>query len=166
MDMSRLNTIAAKIQGVLGAKLIELGRVASGRLINSLRANIEVAGDLIDIRITGEDYWRQVEYGTPADKVPYSGGKSSGAASSKYINGLMSWIRTKGMAADDDKVKQIAFAIANTHKKRGNPVNKSKLGFIKKSQPQLDFIGKELSALYQAELDRFANENLPKQINL
>ena len=164
MDISRLNKIGYKISGILAEKLISLGRIASGRLINSLEHHVDVAGDFVEIRVTGEDYWRQVQWGTPADKIPYSGGKSTGAKSSKYIQGLMSWIRIKGLATSEQKVKSIAFAIANKHKKVGNPVNKRKLGFVSQAQPNLDFIENELSLVYQDNLDKYVNDNFPKEI--
>lgn len=165
MNIERLNKIGYKISGILAEKLINLKRIASGRLINSLKHHVDVAGDNIEIRVTGEDYWKQVQYGTPADRIPYSGGRSSGAKSSKYIQGLMNWIRIKGLASSDEKVKQIAFAIANKHRKEGNPMDKNKLGFVTKAQANLQFIQDDLALLYQEELDKFANDNLPKNIN-
>ena len=158
--------IALRIQGILGAKLIALGRNASGRLINSLQAIVGHTGDGIDIQITGEDYWRQVEWGTPANKVPYTRGTRGRGGTSRYIQGLMNWIRTKGIASGDQKVKSIAFAIANTHKEKGNPVDKNKLGFISKSVPELNKVQNLIVETYQKELDDFAEKKLVKSINL
>ena len=92
MNLSPVKDIATKIQVILGTKLVELGRQASGDLINSLQHDITPIGEFgFDLQIKGNSYWRYVEYGVDAGKIPYDARIRTGAGNSDYINGLMRW---------------------------------------------------------------------------
>ena len=140
MNLQPVKNIATQIQVILGTKLIELGRRASGDLINSLTYDITQNGEFgFDLSIKGNSYWRVVEYGVAATNVPYDASVRTGAGNSDYINGLIRWIKVKGIASDNDTIRGIAFAIATkqTATSRGgyglgNPMDKNKLGFVKK----------------------------------
>lgn len=112
----------------LGLSLIKKQRKASGKLINSMKMTVtKVVGGLqMDIKML--NYWRVVNDGVAADRVPYNRG--SGAKNSKYIRGLINWLKVKGIGSNIQHIKSIAFAIATKHKREGIPLDKNKLGFV------------------------------------
>tara|TARA_R100001244_G_scaffold19724_4_gene20571 strand:+ start:3404 stop:3934 length:531 start_codon:yes stop_codon:yes gene_type:complete len=174
MDMSRVNTIAVQIESILGQQLIALNRSASGALINSLQHEIIGKGEFgLDLKIMAWNYWRVVEYGVPAANVPFDARKRSGAASSEYIKGLISWVKTKGMGSSQDAIRSIAFAIATkqTSTSRGgfglgNPMNKNKLGFVKKSELSINNEIKKISKIYENEVLKIIGHEIPTQIEI
>tara|TARA_Y100000593_G_scaffold94237_1_gene192341 strand:- start:1257 stop:1787 length:531 start_codon:yes stop_codon:yes gene_type:complete len=174
MKLEQLNPIATQIQSILGQELISLGRNASGALINSLQHQIIPKGEFgFDLKILGNDYWRVVEYGVSAQDVPFDANTRSGATNSEYINGLMNWIRVKGMASDNDVVRSIAFAIATkqTSTSRGgfglgNPMDKNKLGFVSKSTNEINNELTKISQIYESEVLKIVGNSIPNQIDI
>jgi hypothetical protein len=168
LDISLIEKVAVNIQVILGEELIRLKRKASGAFINSLSHVIERDGDLgIVIKIRGLDYWKIINYGVEANKIPYTAGKRTSASDSKYINGLIRWIKIKGIASDNDVVRGIAFAIATKQTSKGvgwglgNPMDKGKLGFIEKSLPAREREIKKLGEVYQKNITSMVMSKLP-----
>ena len=174
MDINKVNPIAVQIESILGQKLIELQRSASGSLINSLQHQIIPKGEFgLDLKIMGNDYWRVVEYGVSAANVPFDARTRSGAGNSEYINGLIDWVKTKGMASDNDAIRSIAFAIATkqTASNRGgfgfgNPMDKNKLGFVRKSESAINNEIKKISKIYENEVLKIIGNEIPNQIEI
>ena len=174
MNLEKVNPIAVQIESILGQKLIALNRSASGSLINSLSHTITPKGEFgLDLRIMGFDYWRVVEYGVSAANVPFDASTRSGVANSKYIDGLIDWVKTKGMASDKDVIRSIAFAIATkqTATNRGgfglgNPMNKNKLGFVAKSQSEINNEILKISKIYESEVLKIIGNSIPNQIEI
>lgn len=169
--MMTLEKIAVDIQVILINKLLSLGRKASGAFINSLSHRIVYGASSVEIIIMGLDYWRIIEYGTPAKNIPY-GTKRTGANSSKYIQGLVNWIKTKGLASGNKAVRAMAFAIATkqTSTSRGgwglgNPMDKRKLGFIRKSMSQINAQENKVGQIYQNKLDELAEKHFVNKID-
>ena len=169
---SILNKQATQIEVALGLKLIELKREASGSLINSLSHKISATGDYgFDIDIQALSYWYYVNYGVAGSNIPYEVGRRSGAKNSKYIQGLMNWLRIKGVSSDNDVVKGIAFAIAYKQTSKGglgygNPINKSKLGFVEKTKPDRDRYVQEIATGFQHEVVALVKNNLVGEIQI
>ena len=174
MNLQPVNNIATQIQVILGTKLIELQRRASGDLINSLTHVISPRGEFgFDLSIMAFSYWKYVEYGTDAKNIPFDARTRSGAGNSEYINGLIDWIKTKGIASDNDVVRGIAFAIATKQTAtsrggggRGNPMDKNKLGFVRKSKQQIDNEIKKISEVYQTEVQKIIGNAIPANFEL
>tara|TARA_R100000655_G_scaffold24_2_gene141 strand:+ start:5514 stop:6044 length:531 start_codon:yes stop_codon:yes gene_type:complete len=174
MDLQPVKNIATKIQIILGTKLIELGRNASGELINSLQHDITQNGEFgFDLSIKGNSYWRVVEYGVSANNIPYDASVRTGAGNSDYINGLIRWIKVKGIASDNDTIRGIAFAIATkqTATSRGgyglgNPMDKQKLGFVKKSETQINEQIKQISSIYETEVKKLIGDAFPSNFEI
>jgi hypothetical protein len=174
MDLIPVDNIAINIQVILGTKLIELGRRASGGLINSLSHNIIPQGEFgFSLSIMGSSYWRFVEYGVDANNIPFDAKVESGASNSDYINGLMDWIKTKGIASQNDVVRGIAFAIATkqTSTSRGgyglgNPMDKNKLGFVRKSKVKIDNEISKISQIYQTEVQKIIGNMIPSNLEI
>jgi len=174
MNLSPINKIATDIQVTLGNELIALKRNASGSLINSLTHQISPLGEFgFELRIMALDYWRVVEYGVEAGKIPFDAKTRSGAANSQYIDGLINWIKVKGIASDNDVVRGIAFAIATkqTSTSRGgyglgNPMDKQKLGFVRKSQPKINDQLKKISKVYESEVLKIISDKIPNNFEI
>tara|TARA_R110000787_G_scaffold204451_9_gene314975 strand:- start:3074 stop:3598 length:525 start_codon:yes stop_codon:yes gene_type:complete len=171
IDKSLLKEKIVDIQAILGMKLIELGREASGALINSFDNVISDNGNyLYDINIVGLDYWKNVEWGTSGANIPFDARVRTNAQSSLYIQGLMNWIKVKGIASDNATVKAIAFAIATKQTSkggwgRGNPMDKNKLGFVKKTEAQRIAKVQEIASVFQAEVTSLV-ATMPNNINI
>ena len=117
------------------------------------------------------DYWRVVEYGVAGDKIPFDARRRTGNQNSDYINGLINWVKTKGIASQDDVVRGIAFAIATKQTSkggwgRGNPMDKNKLGFVRKSKPQIDNEIKKISQIYQTEVQKIIGNAIPSNFEI
>lgn len=174
MDLSPINSVATKIEIILGNELINLKRKASGALINSLQHEISPLGEFgFDLKIKALDYWRVVEYGVDAAKIPFSPNQRTGAANSKYIDGLIQWIKVKGIASDNDVIRGIAFAIATKQAAQskggfglGNPMNKQKLGFVRKSEEKINKELQSISKIYESEVLKIISSELPNNIEI
>tara|TARA_B100001094_G_scaffold333070_1_gene408311 strand:- start:11501 stop:12025 length:525 start_codon:yes stop_codon:yes gene_type:complete len=170
MNLEFANSIGHEINVILGLKLIALQRNASGRLINSLTHDLLPQGEFnFVLKIKGDYYWRYVEYGVTGANIPYDASVRTGAGNSKYIEGLMNWIKIKGIASDNDVVRGIAFAIARKQTAKGgeglgNPMDKNKLGFVSKSKIQIDKEVNKLATIYQSEVQRIVANALPENI--
>lgn len=113
-----LETIGEYLTDALGNELIAQGHQATGDLVKSIASEIGAFQNILFVEVQYNYYGRFLETGIPASRIPF-GGASTGAKTSKYIQGLMNWIRVKGLERDTKKVKGFAFAIARTHKKYG-----------------------------------------------
>ena len=158
MDIKLIRDKVIDIQAILGLKLIELKREASGALINSFENEItETNNYSFNINIKGLNYWKYVEFGTEGANIPYDARKRTGNQPNAYIEGLMRWIKIKGIASENKTVKAIAFAIATKQTAKGgwgkgNPMDKNKLGFIRKTSLQRNEKTREIAEAYQSEI--------------
>lgn len=168
LDTKLIDKVATDIQVIMGQELIRLKRNASGALINSFRHDVNILNKFdFEISIKGLDYWRVVNYGVPASNVPYDARQRSGAANSKYIDGLINWLKVKGIGSSNDVVKGIAFAIATKQTSTakggfgfGNPMDKNKLGFIQKTEQKRNREVEKLAKVYQTEVITLINDRL------
>ena len=149
----------------LSNKLIELDRRASGALMNSFESVVTEGADFVQVDILGLDYWRVVEYGVASDKVPYNPKVRTGAGSSLYIQGLINWLKTKGIGSSDPEQRGIAFAIAKKHTEVGITIDKGKLGFLRKTMPLIVAEESRLSEMFAKELDAVAESRFNKTID-
>lgn len=113
-----LETIGDYLTDALSKELIAQGHQATGDLVKSIASEIGAFQSTLYLEVSYKYYGRFLETGIPAARIPFGSG-ASGAKTSKYIQGLMNWIRVKGLERDTKKVKSFAFAIARTHKKYG-----------------------------------------------
>ena len=97
------------------------GRSLTGALVNSIDYSVNATVTSAFIEFTLLDYGMILNYGVPANRIPFSPG--SGAKSSKYIDGLKMYAKLR-FNANDKEAERIAFAIARKHKKFGMPLDK------------------------------------------
>ena len=127
------------------------GRSLTGALVNSIDYSVNATVNSAFIEFTLLDYGMILNYGVPANRIPYSPG--SGAKSSKYIDGLKLYAKLR-FNANDKEAERIAFAIARKHKKFGMPLDK-KIGAV---QNGLDDS--------KDEVEKLINEALTEVINV
>lgn len=135
------------------------GHNLTGKAIQELETRIvEKAGNTI---IEGYviDYMATINSGVPASRIPYTRG--SGARSSKYIQGLIDYVKRR-MRKSDREAQSIAFAIASKHKREGMPTKASRrfsktgkrTGFIEQA---LDDVEPELAQLIERGVEESIN---------
>ena len=127
------------------------GRTLTGALVNSIDYSVNATVNSAFIEFTLLDYGMILNYGVPANRIPFSPG--SGAKSSKYIDGLKMYAKLR-FNANDKEAERIAFAIARKHKKFGMPLDK-KTGAVEKGLDE----SKE-------EVEELINEALTQVINV
>ena len=127
------------------------GRTLTGALVNSIDYSVNATVTSAYIEFTLLDYGMILNYGVPANRIPYSPG--SGAKSSKYIDGLKMYAKLR-FNANDKEAERIAFAIARKHKKFGMPLDK-KTGAVEKGLDES-----------KDEVEELINEALTQVINV
>ncbi len=119
----------------LGTTLVLKNRIADrtkSKLITEATPKVEGT----TLQIWMPEYWYYVNYGTYAADVPYTPrkkGEAKRGGQSKYISALFNYLVSKGHSSNDPRTRGIAFAIATKQKKYGNPIDRSKLGFLEKT---------------------------------
>jgi hypothetical protein len=100
------------------------GHNLTGKLANSIEAyTLDVLNGYL-IRFYWEDYGVPLDTGVPAANIKFSPG--SGAKSSKYIDGLVKYVKQRMNVSGDKEALGIAFAIAYKQKKEGMSTIESK----------------------------------------
>ena len=131
VTLKNLDRIGLAYKIAFGAELLRQGRTKrSGSLIESLKHTSHL-GYPATIQFFGNYYWRFVNYGVSAGhiKKPYAVPR---------IEGLIRWLKRKGIGSGDDKIRGIAFAIATVHAKVGMPTRAkrrdySRMNFVDKA---------------------------------
>lgn len=173
--MSRFESQLKKIlsqngQGIVSEiqnELKDQGHYNSGKLYKSTKSSISQTSEGFNLDVEMLDYQTYVEHGVKAGRIPF-GGKRSSAKTSKYIQGLISFFRTKGLS--NKEARGAAFATAHKHKMEGMPTKSSyrfssngrRLSFINestKASKQIENTGDQILNLLESEgnqiLDHF-----------
>lgn len=116
-----LEAAMKKLQADLRQELKDQGHYLTGRLSNSIEYNIVEGFDKVTATIECEEYGLALEFGVPSGRIPYSPG--SGAGTSKYIQGLVTFFQKKGLQGRE--ALGAAFATARAHKREGMPTRGS-----------------------------------------
>jgi len=114
-----MKAAGAALRKAIRDRVVSQGHDLTGKLWQDIEERIEIDG--MDTVLVGElvDYARHVEYGVPAERIPFTLG--SGAGRSLYIEALARYAEMRGM----ERPKSAAFAIAMKHKKEGMPTQAS-----------------------------------------
>jgi len=119
--VSGLQDAMKRLQDDLRKELKAQGHYLTGKLSDSIEYDIRVEGDFVRAEMEIEDYGLSMEFGVKPEKIPYSPG--SGAGTSKYIQGLISFWNKRGVTGREGV--RAAFATAAKHKKEGMPTRSS-----------------------------------------
>lgn len=120
--------IQAWLEAELKEELTQQGHVMTGELLNSITTVSEefVNGDTaVDVLML--ERYRFTERGVRASRIPFGGRRARQArgGTSEYIQGLVEFVLARRMTTDRKKALGIAFAIAHTQKKQGQPTRGS-----------------------------------------
>ena len=161
-DLEKLSEL---IRRELVQELDDHGHIMTGRLARSIRVDVKFLG-LSEVSLIGSflKYGEAVETGVKASRIPFTLG--SGKTSSKYITGLMRFIRLRRIAQKTKEVKSIAFVIAKTHKREGMPTRGSRR-FSKNSKRRgfVTFTLKRLEDKIETEVSNIFNRDLTVSID-
>lgn len=101
------------------------GHKLTGKLAASTKGSTRDIPDGAIIEVVREQYGEFLDNGVSRNRVPFSPG--SGAKTSKYIEGLIRFVKLRGLKPRGKQThKDIAFAIARKHKRVGIPTPASK----------------------------------------
>lgn len=120
--LNDIKAIAAQARDIavkeLKESLVASGGVNTGKGLNSIEGVLKDFGYVIEVQVFAREYLKYFDRGTPANKIPFNPG--SGRKTSKYIDGLTEYWKSKGL--NEKEAKSAAFALAHKHKKYGNPL--------------------------------------------
>ena len=119
--VSGLQDAIKRLREDLRKELKAQGHYLTGKLNDSIEYDIRVEGDFVRAEMEIEDYGLSMEFGIKPQNIPYSPG--SGAGTSKYIQGLISFWNKRGVTGREGI--RAAFATAAKHKKEGMPTRSS-----------------------------------------
>ena len=133
------------------------GHHMNGVFEKSIRNEAVITSNSITINGYYNDYGNYLNKGVSPNKIPYSPDKRTGAGTSKYITGLLNYVKYR-MGITGKKGLGIAFAIARVQKKKGMSLRFSKRGsffvdkFLKgmtaKLRPKIEEVmGKEMELI-------------------
>ena len=97
-------------------ELVSQGHKATGKLISSINQKVTVQLNSLIGEIEMLYYGRFVDEGVKAEKVKIG---------RKYIDAIVRWLKVKKFQGNNKKLRGIAFAIGNKHKKEGIPTKAS-----------------------------------------
>lgn len=117
-----LEQVFDTLQKAFRDELQAQGHVNTGKLYDSIDYDIQILSQQIVSGFYFEDYGFIVDQGVKAERIPFNPG--SGATSSKYIQGLINFFKSKGIL-NDKEAKSAAFATAWKHKREGMPTRTS-----------------------------------------
>lgn len=100
------------------------GHFLTGALENSIVGTITITKTEAVLECTPLTYAWYVDRGVTPNRIPYGSGSGGGGGTSKYIQGLISYFKLRGL--DEKEAKRAAFATANKHKKEGMSTDASK----------------------------------------
>ena len=102
-------------------KMAEVGAVNTGKLRDSLTHEITELGDTCSAIASMAKHGFYHDRGVKASNIPFSGTRQGGSGgTSKYIEGLIEYFESKGLASKE--AKGAAFATAHKQKQLGAPL--------------------------------------------
>ena len=150
LDKTDLDKIGLAVTTAFGVELASQGRgKKQGSLINSLKA---VPQSPDTVQIFANYYWRFVDQGVSSASIkkPFAPPR---------IDGLISWLTSKGIGSSDKKIRSIAYAIARTHGKKGMPTMNSR-----RDSKRLNFVDKAFKK-HNAKINKVIDNILESKID-
>lgn len=148
-----MEMIGLEYRIALGKQLLKQGQTKrSGSLISSMKQK-NLMGFAPTIRIEGNHYWRFLNYGVSAGHIknPYARPR---------IEGLISWLKRKGIGSGDKMIRGIAFAIATVHAKVGMPQRNSRRDFSR-----MNFVDKAINQ-NQSRIQKIVDKTFENSVSI
>lgn len=141
-----MREVMTRLQDETRKELRQQGHFLTGTLNDSIQFEINATDQNVTGRLFGADYGVFMEFGVPAERIPFGGGRGG---KSKYIQGLVRFFQLRGL--DDREALRAAFATARVHKREGMPTrgsfafsaNGKRTGFLQSTVERLlpEFVG-------------------------
>jgi len=168
MVLSELNTLSELLLEEFRKELKDQGHNLTGKLSKSLQIRTTAGAGEISLIGSFLRYGAAIDQGVKPERVPFT--PNSGNKTSKYITGLINFVKLRRIATNDAKAKSIAFAIAFKHKKEGIPTKSSykyssngrRLGWISDT---LDRNSDTITELLQDIFEKEVNINIDNLLN-
>jgi hypothetical protein len=112
----------------LRGELKRQGHNLTGSLAKSIEYKVQEGADKLTIDFLFNSYGEALNTGVKASRIPYSPLRRTGAKSSKYITGLIRWVKLK-FGYSRQRAERAAFAIASRHSREGMPLT-GKIGWV------------------------------------
>jgi hypothetical protein len=147
--------LMVEFREIVRKELRDQGHVATGKLANTMRIEVQESQSRVVANLWLEDYFLNIEYPLQAGRVPYTRG--SGARFSQLVESLMRWFRQKGVS----NPSRATFATINKWKKEGRPTRASfrfsrngrRTGFMKESVKTFSKdLGDEVIDIYASKI--------------
>lgn len=125
-----IERIDKKLKEWISAEWELAGHKLSGAFEQSLEVIHTKTSEGIRVDVLGNEYGIYMSKGVTADRIPYTPrprGTGKGGTS-KYIQGLVRYVKARMGIADEREALSVAFAIAYKHKQEGMPIKNGKLG--------------------------------------
>lgn len=123
LGLKTIQQVDKKLKADLKTELSAQGHHLTGALEESIASNINESTD-VTLEVKAKSYIDPLNSGVPAANIPYDPLISTGAKTSKYIQGLKQFAKLR-FGLDDKEALNTAFAIANKHKQEGMPTKGS-----------------------------------------
>ena len=148
-DTRQLNTIAQQFGKALQTTLLREGKVSSGKLVSSIKGEIEYDGRYFSVELNTADYFKYVNEGRKAGKFP-------------PLNAIRQWITVKGILPRPYKgrlptTNQLAYLIGRKISKQGIQGTHS-LEKTEKNYRLEDRITEALLEVFEKEIDKTIKE--------
>lgn len=111
------------IKKELTTELTKQGHILTGSLRDSIETKSTAFAKGIILSTFFNSYGEPINTGVPGPRIPYT--PNSGKKNSKYIAGLVDFVKKRRIETNDKKALGVAFAIARTQKKQGQPTKGS-----------------------------------------
>lgn len=120
--LTNIDKVKQVLSKALQAEWEAQGHSMNNKIIDTIDYVVKQEADAMTISGMMYPYGAIIAAGVTSDKIPYFGhkGKGHGGGTSKYIQGLQSWVKLRMRIADEKKSLDIAFTIAQTQKYSGD----------------------------------------------
>lgn len=167
-----IREVMTDLRTKLRASQDEQGHTLTGRLRDSIDYDIQTGNGVITARMEMENYGVFVEFGVPANRIPFSGRTGRGGTS-QYIQGLISFFEKRGLSGRE--AVGAAFATAHVHAREGMPSRASsrfsktgeRTGFIKTVlQDEIKGISEKIEKEFGFKIEFLFGENFKGYENI
>lgn len=139
-----MKIVAKQASEIVIKKIKDSGFYNTGKLVNSINTIVVDLNNLIEVYVNMLDYGFILNDGVHASRIPYNPNIRTGAKISKYIQGLIFWVKSK-LGLYGDNAIGVAFAVANKHSKVGlSTLNSRRFSKTGKRQGFINDANKEI----------------------
>lgn len=132
-----INKYGINVVADLTTQLVKNNSVASGKLVNSIefKLNEAVADAVLSLEINAADYWKYVESGRKAGKMP-------------NLEAVLTWVKLKGLPSS------AAYPIAKKIEKYGIKAKPFLKDIIKAQSPTIQNFKKTIEESFQKDIEK------------